>query len=175
MQGGYGSHRGSRGSFISGQAFTSTPFSLCLFGNKLCFTRSSYSSLTDLCALCWNSHAKAPDQRQPAERTIQGSSALGGRGALLLEVSRVLKHHVHGVASCPPLSPGLQGRVLPLLHGLLSREKRSRALLVPAVTLPDFHQEGPSASTPHSHPPPPQIRHLRLPSKDTQKQIDRNN
>lgn len=38
---------------------------------------------------------------------------------------------------------------------LLSQEKRTRALLVPAATLMDFYQEQLCACTPHSHPPPP--------------------
>lgn len=120
MQGGYGSNRGSEGSLRSGRAFISTLFSLCLFGNESRFTRSRPSFLTDLCALCWDCHAKGSQSEAACRKSHTRSTCPGG--ALLLQVASVLKHHVHGegvtcpplglVASCPPLSSDLQGHVL---------------------------------------------------------------
>lgn len=125
VQGGYGSHRDSGVSWKSVQAFISTSFSLHLFGNEPCFTRSILSSPTDLCALLGFSCQGF--QSESARRKSHTRSICPWE-AVLLDVSRVSWSTISMCASgcmklvvcpplvlvaiCSPLFPGLQGHVL---------------------------------------------------------------
>lgn len=181
MQGGYVSNRGSGGSLKSGQAFISTRFSLCLFGNEPCFTRSSLSSLTDLSAFAGIPMSRLPVRGSPQKEPHKVCVPWGW--ALLLEVSRVLKHHVHRegltcplLARCPPLPPGLQGHVLATTSApSFVSGKQIKGPSCASCDSARLSSRGAECSyTPHPSPTPPQIRQVRHPSKDTQKQMHRN-